>query len=303
MQNKLFIYVLIFLIASKSIAQKDSIELKNTKLKKTILASGSAVLTIGSLVTLNQAWYSSYNTGQFHFFNDDKEWLQMDKVGHVYSNFQMARLMMGAYKWAGFNKNEQLIYGGSLGFVYMTAIECMDGFSKGWGFSWGDELANALGTGFAITQNALWDKQKFNLKFSFTPSGLAKYNPSLLGKNFGNQILKDYNGQTYWLTFNPFAFTKKQSKFPKWLNLAIGYSAYGMIGGHENKIVVLDNNGNAIKFNRERRCYLSLDVDLTEINVKNKILKKALSMLNIIKIPAPAIEFNNKGLKFYYFYY
>lgn len=95
----------------------------------------------------------------------------------------------------------------------MTAIECMDGFSKGWGFSWGDQAADVMGTGLAIAQEAFWQEQRVKIKFSFSPSGLAKYNPNLLGKSLSTQLLKDHNGQTYWLTASPGMFAKK-SGFP-----------------------------------------------------------------------------------------
>ena len=90
----------------------------------------------------------------------------MDKAGHVFTTYQMARLMMGAFNWAGFSKKKELFIGGTIGLVYMTAIECMDGFSKGWGFSYGDEVANVLGASFAVGQQALWNEQRVQLKFS-----------------------------------------------------------------------------------------------------------------------------------------
>ncbi len=273
------------------------------KRRKIILASSSAVLTSGSLIYLNQAWYQQYNTGKFHFFNDNDEWLQMDKVGHVFTNYQMARLMMGGFKWAGFKKKQQLFIGGTIGLAYMTAVEVMDGFSKGWGFSYGDEIANVLGASLAIGQHAYWNEQRIQLKFSYSQSGLAKYNPELLGESFATQILKDYNSQTYWLSVNPSAFIKKENKFPKWLNVAFGYSAYGMLAGTYNNFTVQDADGNVFKFERERRFYFSLDVDLTRIKTRSKILKKVFSVISILKFPAPAIQFGKKGAKFYYLYY
>ena len=41
---------------------------------------------------------------------------------------------------------------------------------------------------------------------------------------------------------------KKENKFPKWLNVAFGYGAYGMLGGTYNNFVVQDENGNVLKF-------------------------------------------------------
>lgn len=283
--------------------QTDSLERTPYKTRKIVLASTTGVLTVGSLVYLNQAWYSEYHTGKFHFFNDNTEWLQMDKAGHAYTNYQTSRLMMNAFDWAGYSRKQKLIFGGSIGLMYMTVIECMDGFSSGWGYSWGDQLANVFGSGLAIAQEVCWKEQRIQLKFSYAQSGLAQYNPSLLGKNYYSQILKDYNAQTYWLSINPSAFIKKENRFPKWLSVSLGYSAYGMLGGYANLLVAVDKNGNVLKLDRQRRFYLSLDVDLTRIQTRSKILKGIFSVVNILKFPAPALELSPKGLRAYAIYY
>ncbi len=287
---------------NKFYCNNDSITEKQIKTRKIILASSSSALAVGSLVYLNKAWYQQYNSGKFHFFNDNSEWMQMDKVGHFFTTYQTSRLMMQAFDWAHYNKKQKLFIGGTIGLTYMTAIECMDGFSNGWGFSWGDETANILGTSLAISQEAFWGEQRIQIKYSYSQSGLAQYNPSLLGENFYTQILKDYNGQTYWLSINPSSFIKKQNKFPKWLNLAVGYNAYGMIGGHYNDFTITDENGTALYFDRARRFYLSVDVDLTRIKTKSKFLKSVFSVFNVLKFPAPALEFSNKGLRAYWLY-
>ena len=301
--QKRVLFILCLMMAKITFAQTDSLAPVNYKTRKLILASSTAVLTTGSLIYLDQAWFDQYSTGKFHFFNDNKEWLQMDKAGHLYTNYQTSRLMMGAFNWAGFNKKQELFIGGTIGFAYMTAVECMDGFSKGWGFSYGDMIANALGASVAISQQAFWKEQRIQFKFSYAQSGLAKYNPDLLGKSLSTQLLKDYNSQTYWLSVNPSSFITKENKFPKWLNVAFGYSAYGMLGGYENNIVVLDADGNVLKFDRERRYYFSLDVDLTRVKTKSKVLKKVFSVINILKFPAPAIQFSKNKTRFYYLYY
>lgn len=283
--------------------QQDSVS-PSYKTRRGLLISSTGVLAGGSLLALHQVWYKDYNTGRFHFFNDNQEWLQMDKAGHVYSCYQMSRLMMEAFDWAGYSGKKKLFIGGSIGLVYMTAIECMDGFSEGWGFSWGDQLANVLGSGLAIAQVAAWEKPRLHLKFSYAESGLAPYHPSLLGENPYSRILKDYNAQTYWLSFNPLTLAGRQSRFfPNWLNLSFGYSAYGMLGGHYNAITVQDAQGNVLKFDRQRRFYLSLDLDLTRIPVRSKFLKGLFSVVNMLKIPAPALELSSSGLRWQALYY
>lgn len=303
MRRQLLFLVIGFFFITATIAQNDSLSKKTARNRKIILAGSSAGLTIGSLVYLNQAWYSEYNTGRFHFFDDNHEWLQMDKVGHLYSNYQMSRLMMEAFHWAGFSKQKTMFIGGTIGVAYMTAIECMDGYSKGWGFSWGDQISNVLGAGIALTQEALWHEQRIQVKFSYSQSGLAKYNPSLLGKTPYTQVLKDYNGQTYWLSVNPSSFLKKSSRFPKWLSIAVGYSAYGMLGAEANTFLVQDEAGNVLRFSRERRVLLSLDVDLSRINTRSKTLRALFKALNLVKIPAPSLQWSPGGFKAHYFYF
>jgi len=295
---RLFQILLFLALTFQSAANKDSLFVR-----KTVLVSGSAIISAGSLVGLNQLWYKPYSTGKFHVFNDNKEWLQVDKIGHVYSCYQISRLLMNGFEKAGFTENKTMLYGGCAGFVYMTAIEFMDGYSSGWGFSWGDQFADGLGTGMAIAQYKFWHEQRIQLKFSFAKSGLAKYNPNLLGSSFNEQLLKDYNGQTYWLSVNPSAFMKKESRFPKWFNVCVGYAGYGMLGGHENRILAQDPDGTVWKVERERRYYLSVDIDLSRLPIKNKILKGICSWVQLVKIPAPALQFSNKGVRAYGFYF
>jgi hypothetical protein len=271
------------------------------KKRKLALGISSIALTSGSLIYLNQAWYQEYNTSKFHEFNDNDEWFQMDKYGHIFTTYQTGRLMMQAMNWAGYSKKNQLLIGGLSGFAYMSAIEVMDGYSEGWGFSWGDMGANALGSGFAIGQKALWNEQRIQLKFSFYQSNYAKYRPNLLGESFASQILKDYNGQIYWLSINPSSFMKQESKFPKWLNVAFGYGANGMIGARDNNFLIQDADGTIRTFNRYRQGYLSLDVDFTRIKTKSRFLKSVFTCINVIKIPFPNLEVSEGKLKFNYY--
>ena len=304
MSFRLSIILISFLLLQARImnAENDSLTKINYKNRKITLGVSGAVFSAGSIVYLNHAWFEPYNTGKFHFFNDNKEWNQMDKCGHAFTCYQTGRLMMDAFDWAGYNKNTKLIVAGGIGLYYMTAIEVMDGFSEGWGFSAGDIAANALGAGLAVSQEAAWNEQRILLKFSYSQSGLAEYDPSLLGENIYTQVLKDYNGQTYWLSVNPSSFMKKQNKFTKWLNVAFGYSSYGMLGGFSNEFAIQDKDGNVYRYDRERRYYFSLDVDLTRIKTRSKFLKGLFSAFNVLKFPAPALQLSKKGARGYWIY-
>ncbi|MFV5686780.1 DUF2279 domain-containing protein [Flavobacterium sp. GB2R13] len=270
----------------------------NKKRQNTVVIS-EAVLASGILVGLNQLWYADYPKSDFHFINDNSEWLQMDKLGHSFSSYHLGRLSAEMLQWSGASKKRQLIYGAGLGFAFLTAVEVMDGYSSEWGASSGDIIANASGTALYVSQELIWKEQRITPKFSFHTTQYATQRPEVLGSSFTEQILKDYNGQTYWLSVNLHSFAK-DSKIPKWLNLALGYGADGMItGNRENNMSFLSQNPQ-----RFRQFYLSLDVDLTKINTKSHFLKTLFSVLNTIKIPAPTIEmahFNDVKLHLIYF--
>jgi len=250
----------------------------------------------GSLIGLNELWYKNYPRSSFHFFNDNNEWLQMDKVGHTFSSYNVGLAGIELLKWSGVSHKKANLFGGSVGFMYLGVIEVLDGFSSEWGFSWGDFCANTTGALLVIGQELAWKKQRITLKYSMHTSIYAQYRPEVLGSNFSQQFLKDYNGQTYWLSINVASFIKKENRFPKWLNVALGYGAEGMTGGYNNP-VTYDKSGNPISFERYRQFYLSLDVDVRNIKTKYPFVNTLFKTIGLIKFPAPALEFNKHGVR------
>ncbi len=270
----------------------------NKKRRNSVFIS-EAVLASGALIGLNQLWYADYPKSDFHFINDNSEWKQMDKVGHLYSSYHIGRFGAEALNWSGNSKKSQLLYGAGLGFVFLSAVEVMDGYSAEWGASTGDIMANAAGTALYVSQELLWKEQRIIPKFSYHKTQYSDYRPEVLGSSFPEQILKDYNGQTYWFSVNLYSFSKG-SKIPKWLNLALGYGADGMISGNSaNLAPILGQN-----IEKSRQFYLSLDLDLTKIETKSHFLKTFFSVFNTVKIPAPTIEYSaHSGFKCYAFYF
>lgn len=266
------------------------------KPRRDLVVISEASLSGLTLIGLNQLWYSDFDRSKFHTVNDNHEWLQMDKLGHVFTSYQMGRVGADLLNWSGVRKKDQLIYGSTLGFTFLTAVEILDGYSKEWGFSWGDVAANATGTGLYIGQELLWEEQRIALKYSFHRTKYALQSPDKLGKSFLEEVLKDYNGQTYWLSANVHSFFK-ESKIPKWLNIAVGYGADGMLYGSK------DIDSQLLTSNqRMRQFYLSFDVNLNKIKTNSPLLRSVFSIFNMIKIPFPTLEFNKKGAVFHLFY-
>ncbi|HEY4147400.1 MAG TPA: DUF2279 domain-containing protein [Chitinophagaceae bacterium] len=267
---------------------------------KTIIITETAI-SIAASVGLYFLWYKKFPHSRFHLFNDNHEWLQVDKVGHATSAYNIAIIQHDLMRWCGVSPNASIAIGSASALGYMSIIEVMDGFSKHWGFSTGDMLANITGTAIFAMQQRFWGQQKISMKFSahFTP--FASYYPAELGNNGPSRIMKDYNGQTYWLSINIASFLPASSRFPAWANVAFGYGAEGMIGANNNPSVI---NGKPIPhFKRIRQFYLAPDADLFRIR-SSAPFNTAAYLLRTSKIPTPALEFNSEGkLKLKPFYY
>jgi uncharacterized protein YfiM (DUF2279 family) len=287
--------------ANTSITKK----LTDEQIKKRVrgVAIANVVGYSAILIGLNSAWYTNYPRSGFHFFNDNKEWLQVDKVGHMYSAYIESRASMELWRWTGISREKQIWLGGLSGAVYQTAIEVLDGFSTEWGFSWGDFSSNILGSGILIAQELAWDDQRVKLKFSFHRNNygdpqLNQRADELYGTSLAERAIKDYNAQTYWASANLKSFLPS-SNLPAWLSVAVGYGADGMFGANENLAKYKEGN---ITFDRRdikryRQWYLAPDIDLTKIKTNKKGIRFLLTVLSAFKFPTPSLEFSNGKFK------
>ncbi|MEM9327770.1 MAG: DUF2279 domain-containing protein, partial [Bacteroidota bacterium] len=264
---KLSIVLLIGLVPLRLVAQEEGV---NKKRLNTVIIGGAGLYT-ATMIGLGTVWYQ--DLGKFHFFNDNQGWAYMDKLGHSTTAYQIGRLGTRALEWTGLDHKRATWYGGMSGWFFLTSVEIFDGMSEDWGFSMGDVVANTLGTAMFISQELIWKEQKFMLKWSYTGSTYAQYRPELLGASSSERWLKDYNGQTYWLSTNLHSTLFRHSTtFPKWLNLAIGYGIEGYTGADRNPLQ--NSAGQEIPlFDRYSQYYLSLDIDLTRIETRIKWLR------------------------------
>ncbi|MFZ4542615.1 MAG: DUF2279 domain-containing protein [Saprospiraceae bacterium] len=296
-----------------------------------VLGGVSVGAFAASTYWLHSAWYKQYDRSKFQFFNDNNEWMQMDKLGHVVSAYYESRWASQMYRWAGVSPRKSDWIGVGYSMLIQTSLEIADGFSEKWGFSKGDYLANLAGTGIFIGQQLAWNEQRFSFKVSSTPKKypstliyssdnqfsipLNERAYSLLGNNYAISFAKDYNEQTQWLSVNVASFLPKDTRFPKWLNVAVGYSlenafvgenSYSWFQSYPTKgipagtVFTIDKN----MFPRYRQFLFSLDLDMTKIHTKYRFLNAILHTFNVIKIPAPALEFNTLGkMKVHPFYF
>lgn len=299
------ITIFLFINCTAAFAQADSSQHNNQKdsinyPRLWTVVGTEAALWTGSMAYLQFVWYKDAKRVPFEFYDDSKGYLQVDKLGHVYGSYLESYIGYHSLRWAGLSKKKALIYGGTLGILLQTPIEIWDGMYEEWGFSWSDMAANTLGSALVIGQELLWDEQKIKYKFSFYPSPYAKSANGYLGEGFG-QLFNDYNGHTYWLSTGINQIVPNKI-LPQWLNIAVGYSANGMIGEFEN--LQRYKGVNIPHYERYRQYLVSLDIDWTKIKTNNKILKTIFQGMFMVKMPFPALEINGIGqIKGHWLYY
>jgi hypothetical protein len=260
------------------------------RLSSMIVVMGTA--NVVAYMYQRKVWYTR-ETSAFHtldFAFDWKKYQQMDKYGHFADAYFTSDLAGKIYRWSGFSGNTSVWLGAVSGWFWMLEIEVSDGFMADWGFSWGDMLANTLGSGFYVLQQFNYDLLGgIHPKFSWHKSDSwkqNKYNPGAL--------IEDYEGMTFWVTLNPHHYFPESWKdsYPQWLaplGLAFGVGAKGIA----NDV-----------FGGYQEYYLGLDIDLRKLPVLDdtNFLKFLKSEVNFLRMPLPTIRFSPNGTWFGFYF-
>jgi len=126
------LFIVVFLITTNLQGQTSSFYKKSDTLhikRRNAITITETILATSALIGLDKMWYSDYPRSSFHFKNDNNHWKQMDKIGHVMTSYYVGKTAMSVLNWAGVSKKNQLIYGATLGFTFLSAVEILDGFS------------------------------------------------------------------------------------------------------------------------------------------------------------------------------
>ncbi len=289
----IYLCILSIIIFAKFTLWAQNIDSSYCRISKPLLWTTYATTYTISMAALYFVWYDDYTKTSFHWFDDIAEWQQMDKMGHTFTAYQLNRLTHTSMILAGYNRKQSLFYSAGLSLLLMNSIELFDGYSEHWGASYSDILSNLAGILMFSTQEYFFEKQPLSIKFSFHFTPLAKYRPEILGKSYPERMLKDYNGQTYWLNLNISSIFKKFKA--KWLNISFGYSAYNMLSArHPNIYSNVSPAQNELRYNKlpYRRLFVSVDIVPQYIKTSKKWVRNALKIFNNIKLPFPAFEIN-----------
>lgn len=311
------LFFLLFLLLSQNLlsGQMVAVEAPNmdslSKQKKAFIVTTAGLYTSSS-IGLYYAWYRNYPQRGFHFFDDWGEWQNIDKLGHSYGTYIQSDLLYQLASSSGYSSSQSINIGLFTALGFQTAIEIMDGFSSGWGFSVFDLAANIVGGGSFYFQQKHWGQQKIRWKMSYWPvnypetlmlseTWIYSYSldsraSALYGQGALERFVKDYNGQTIWLSFNLKSLGIGKS-LPSWLNLAVGFGAENMYGGFNNHWELNDENiiVPETEYPRKFQFIFSPDIDFSKLPARNTFVRTLFSLLNLYKLPAPSIVLDTTG--------
>jgi hypothetical protein len=263
-------------------------------LKLSSILGAMATVDLIAYMAQREIWYREETT-VFHtldFVNDWNKFQQMDKIGHFTDAYFTSDLAGKLYRWSGFSGNTSVWLGAISGWFWMLQIEISDAFMAEWGFSWGDMLANTLGSGFYVLQQFNYDLLGgIHPKFSWHKSDAWKENRYYRDPQ---GLIEDYEGMTFWITVNPHHYFPDSWKatYPEWL------APLGIAFGHSAKNIASNPWGG------HKEIFVGLDIDIRKIPIGNDwdFLKFLKSELNFIRLPLPTIRFSKSGTWFGFYF-
>lgn len=241
---------------------------------QTLAALGT--IYAGTMVALHiiqhNAWWKV--PGPFQVVEDWNYALQVDKAGHIYGGYLMSYLWGEFLLAAGVELPTAVRWGTLLGLLYQTYVEVEDGFSRDWGFSPTDALANFIGAYWYLAQHYWKPLQAFQPRWQYIPAQWAGDLP----RRHSGTFIDDYNSSTFWLSINLHQLLPEHWRryYPAWLMLSFGYGARNV----------------DTELPKQRRIIVGLDYNLYALLPEGPPLWNWLRQsFSMIKLPAPAIEF------------
>ena len=281
--------------AGRKHVDSQSIENRQIQFDRVLMlgAAGAAIHYVGFRY-FDRAWYQGQKRGSIRWINDwsGDTYLNLDKGGHLMGGLFLSRTLSNAYAWAGFGSKSAATLGTLTSWITLLEIEMRDAYYAQWGFSIPDFTFNTIGVIIPLVHAASPTSQVVNFKFSYWPSQLyidRNKRAQEPVRPHTHHVIDDYQGMTFWMTFSLREHIKNHVNiWPKWLGIAVGYSAIGLHGSN------VKSKGRFREFkdlpNGKPEIIISFDYDMRYLPGEAPWQKHLKSLLNWIHFPAPAIR-------------
>ena len=239
------------------------------------IVGGIVAVSIATIHLYQQSGWWKNNRAPFHFQEDLKYGLHVDKLGHMYGGTVLTFVLDRSLRWANFSDDAALMWGATGALLFQTYVEIEDGFST-WGFDRVDFASDVMGSVYPVAQYHVPFLRNFNFKFSYHPSNLINEPGGVGFKGQKHIMFDDYEGQTIWLSLRVKDLLPEPvaSYWPGWLCLAAGYGAR-----------------NIATSNPYRVYFVGLDLDMTRVIPRDTAFLRLLGdALNFIHMPMPAVK-------------
>ncbi len=263
-------------IGEASLPQEQALADSHAINKTRLAIVGGTLLTVAVAVQVYQAngWWRD-NRRSFHFQEDLKYGLGIDKIGHFYGATMGTFIFSKSFQWANLSEASSLWWGAGASAFFQTYVEVQDGFST-WGFDRVDFAADIAGAFYPVVQYHVPFLRNFNIKGSYWPSKLINEPGGIGFKGQKHILFDDYEGQTAWLSINVHNLLPGNAKavWPDWLLIAGGYGVRDVAGTNPYRVY-----------------FVGLDLDMTRIIPQDTAFLRTLSeSLNFFRLPLPAIQ-------------
>ena len=154
-----------------------------------------------------------------------------DKFGHMFSNYAIARGTTQILTGWGWDSWVASTVSTALTLSFFTMLEVKDGYHRGFGFSWGDMVANVSGNILAqVLENSERVDEMFDFRLEYQPT------PEFVDALIQNGVVdaaEDYSGQTfmfvYHLNSNALLTSDLALDFPRYFDLTLGFQAINFL--------------------------------------------------------------------------
>jgi len=191
-----------------------------------------------------------------------------DYLLHAGLSYEASQAAALAWQWACAPPMTAAWLGAATAFAIGLPKKIVDGF-HGAGFETAKNLANAAGALIPVAHAAWPATRAVSLKGWYWPSAEFRHRNDAPEPN----LLSDYAGQRYYVSFNPRRGGFGPAWWPRWLGVAVGHSTPTWVSAPP-----------------EHEWYAALDLDLRGIPIKASWWPKVTAVLDQIHFPLPGVR-------------